>query len=252
MFFAASALLFIASAAGTILWCGSMTGGMLMPGGWTMSMAWMRMPGQSWFGAAASFLGMWEVMMAAMMLPSLVPALAQFRCSLRRDSETSLGGLTAIVGAAYFLPWTAFGAIAYPLGVLVATAEMRWQGLAGNVPIASGIVLLLAGCFQLTPWKARQLGCCRLTFACKRAGRPNLKDALEQGIRLGLHCVLCCSSFMIILLTTGVMNLWGMGIIALAITAERLAPWPTRVARGAGAVIIALGAVLIAHALHTR
>src|SRR4029434_5949041 len=76
-FFGVSALLFAASAAVTIVWCGSMSsmGGMPMSGGWTMSMAWMRMPGQTWSGAAASFLGMWIVMMVAMMLPSLVPML---------------------------------------------------------------------------------------------------------------------------------------------------------------------------------
>jgi len=64
-FFGASALVFAASAAVTIVWCVSMpaTGGMPMPGGWTMSMAWMRMPGQTWPGAAASFLGRWVVMM---------------------------------------------------------------------------------------------------------------------------------------------------------------------------------------------
>ena len=76
-FLGVCALLFIASAAGTIVWCTSMSamGGMPMPGGWTMSMVWMRMPGQTWPGAAASFLGMWIVMMVAMMLPSLVPML---------------------------------------------------------------------------------------------------------------------------------------------------------------------------------
>ena len=60
-FLGVSALLFAASAAVTIVWCASMSamGGMPMPGGWTMSMAWMRMPGQTWPGAAASFLGMW-------------------------------------------------------------------------------------------------------------------------------------------------------------------------------------------------
>src|SRR5207302_5508750 len=66
-----AALLFASSAAVTIVWCASMSamGEMPMPGGWTMSMAWMRMPGQTWSGAAASFLGMWVVMMVAMMLP---------------------------------------------------------------------------------------------------------------------------------------------------------------------------------------
>ena len=56
-----AALLFIGSAAVTIAWCGSMAQmpGMDMPGGWTMSMTWMRMPGQSWSGALASFLAMW-------------------------------------------------------------------------------------------------------------------------------------------------------------------------------------------------
>ena len=88
-FFGVSALLFAASAAVTIVWCASMSamGEMAMPGGWTMSMAWMRMPGQTWPGAAASFLGMWVVMMVAMMLPSLVPMLWRYRAGRRRDGR---------------------------------------------------------------------------------------------------------------------------------------------------------------------
>jgi predicted metal-binding membrane protein len=76
-FFSVSALLFAASAAVMIVWCASMAAmsDMPMPGGWTMSMAWMRMPGQTWPGTAATFLGIWVVMMVAMMLPSLVPML---------------------------------------------------------------------------------------------------------------------------------------------------------------------------------
>src|SRR5215204_4026481 len=74
-FFGASALLFVAAAALTILWCTSMAGmgEMPMPGGWSMWMVWMRLPGQTWPGAALAFVGMWVVMTAAMMLPSLVP-----------------------------------------------------------------------------------------------------------------------------------------------------------------------------------
>jgi len=80
-FFGASALVFAASVAVTITWCASMSamGGIPMPGGWTMSMAWTRMCGQTWPGVAASFLGMWVVMMVAMMLPSLVPMLWRYR-----------------------------------------------------------------------------------------------------------------------------------------------------------------------------
>src|SRR5215813_8141993 len=121
-FFGVSALLFAASAGVTIVWCGSMSamGGMQMPGGWTMSMAWMRMPGQTWPGAAAAFLGMWVVMMAAMMLPSLVPMLWRYREAVGRTGETRLDRMTALVGVAYFLVWTAFGMAAFPLGVALA------------------------------------------------------------------------------------------------------------------------------------
>src|SRR5437667_10055417 len=95
-FLGVSALLFAASAAVTIARCASMSamGGMPMPGGWTMSMAWMRMPGQTWPGAAASFLGTWVVMMAAMMLPSLVPMLWRYRQAVGRTAATRLGRLT--------------------------------------------------------------------------------------------------------------------------------------------------------------
>jgi predicted metal-binding membrane protein len=74
VFFGVSVLLFVTSALITIVWSTSMSamGEMLMPGDWSMSMTWTQMPGQTWPGAAASFLGMWVVMMLAMMLPSLV------------------------------------------------------------------------------------------------------------------------------------------------------------------------------------
>src|ERR1700686_1932211 len=106
-FFGVSVLLFAASAAVTMVWCASMSamGEMPMPGGWTMSMAWMRMPGQTWLGAAASFLGMWLVMMVAMMLPSLLPLLWRYRQVIGRSGETRLGRLTALVGAGYFFVW---------------------------------------------------------------------------------------------------------------------------------------------------
>src|SRR5258705_12466153 len=94
------ALLFAASGTVTVVSCASMSamGGMPMPGGWTMSMVWMRMPGQTWPGAAASFLGMWVVMMVPMMLPSLVPMLWRYRLAVAGKGEMRLGALTALVG----------------------------------------------------------------------------------------------------------------------------------------------------------
>ena len=100
-FVGAAALAFLASAAATIAWCGSMSGmdGMSMPGGWTMSMTWMRMPGQGWPGAAATFIGMWTLMMMAMMLPALTPAMLRYRRSLGAAGAVRPRLLTGVAGA---------------------------------------------------------------------------------------------------------------------------------------------------------
>src|SRR3954452_8750420 len=122
VFLGVSALLFVASAAGTVAWCGSMSamGEMPMPGGWTMSMAWMRMPGQTWPGAAATFVGMWVVMMVAMMLPSLVPMLWRYRWAVGGIREARSGRPTAVVGRGYFAVWAVLRVAAFPAGVALA------------------------------------------------------------------------------------------------------------------------------------
>jgi len=248
-FWGISALLFAASAALTAYWCGSMsTMGMPMPGGWTMSMAWMRMPGQTWLGAAASFLGMWDVMMVAMMLPSLVPMLRRYRQAVDRTGEARLGRLTALVGAGYFFVWTLFGIAAYPPGIAVAAIEMRHPTLARAVPIAIGVVLLLAGAFQLSAWKVRHLTCCREAPGPGRTLPADGATAWRHGVMLGLHCVRCCAGLMAILLVLGVMDVGAMAVVAAAITAERVAPAGERVARAIGGVAAAAGVLVIARA----
>src|SRR4249920_3335480 len=117
------AILFAASATVTIIWCESMSS---MDG---MGMPWVRMPGQTWPGAAASFLGMWVVMMVAMMLPSLMPMLWRYRQAVGRTGETRLGRLTVLVGIGYFFVWTVFGMASFPLGVALAAVEMQLPAL---------------------------------------------------------------------------------------------------------------------------
>ncbi len=187
------------------------------------------MPGQPWLGAAASFLAMWVVMMVAMMLPSLVPTLWRYR-------QAGLGLMTALVGVGYFVVWTLFGMAAFPLGL----------ALARTVPIAVGVVVLLAGFLQLTAWKAHHLACCR------EAGRglvsPDAGTAWRHGLRLGLHCAKCNVGLMAILLGLGVMDLRAMAVVATAITVERLAPAGERVARATGGIVVVAGLFLIARA----
>jgi predicted metal-binding membrane protein len=250
MLLGVSALIFAASAAVTIVWCVSMSAMAEMPmaGGWTMSMAWMRMPGQTWPGAAVSFLGMWVAMMVAMMLPSLVPMLWRYRRALGSAGEARVGRLTALVGIGYVFVWTAFGVAAFPVGVALAAIEMQRPALARGVPIGVGVVVLIAGCLQLTAWKARHLACCRESPGRGRTLPADPGTAWRHGLRLGLHCSRCCAGLMAILLVVGVMDLRAMAVVAAALTVERLAPAGERIARAIGAVVIAAGLFLIARA----
>jgi predicted metal-binding membrane protein len=247
-FLGVSVLLFAASAAATVAWCSSMSamGGMPMPGGWTMSMAWMRMPGQTWPGFATSFLGMWVVMMVAMMLPSLAPILWRYREVVGRIHETRLGWLTALVGGGYFFVWTLFGLTALVPGVTLTTLAMQQPALAHAIPIAVGVVVLIAGAYQLSAWKARELASCRAEPGTLPADPGT---AWRQGLRLGLHCGRCCVGLMAILLVLGVMDLRVMAAVAAAITIERLAPAAERVARATGVVVVGAGLFLIGTAL---
>jgi len=222
-------------------------GEMSMPGGWTMSMVWMRMPGQTWPGAAASFLVMWTVMMVAMMLPSLLPMLWRYRQAVRLRAGPY--GRTALVGVGYFFVWTVFGMAAFPLGAAVATVAMQQPALARAVPIAAGVVVVLGGALQFTAWKARLLSCCR---EMPGHGRPLPADAgtaWRHGLRLGLQCSQCCAGLMAILLVVGVMDLRAMAVVGAAISAERLAPAGERVARAIGGVVVAAGLILIARSV---
>jgi predicted metal-binding membrane protein len=144
--------------------------------------------------------------------------------------------------------WVVYGAAAYPLGVTLGAAEMQWPTLARFVPVATGVAIFLAGMVQLTPWKTRQLRHCRDAASCRHLLAPDSETAWRHGIRLGVHCSLCCSGFILVLLVAGVMDLWAMAVVGTAIAAERLAPWPRQVARAAGLAIMAIGALIIVQA----
>jgi predicted metal-binding membrane protein len=173
---------------------------------------------------------MWVAMMAAMMLPSLVPMLRRYRQAVAATAAARLNGLTALAALAYFLVWTAFGVAAF--------------ALAPALPLAGGVVILLAGLLQFTRWKAHHLACCR---AAPGSGTlpADAATAWRHGLRLGLHCCQCCFGLMAILLVLGVMDLRAMALVTAAITLERLAPAGARYARLTGAVASAAGLFLM-------
>lgn len=251
VFIGAVALLFAASAVVTVLWCRSMAAmhAMPMPGGWTLSMAWMRMPGQTWPAAASSFLGMWTVMMIAMMLPALVPMLSRYRRAVHNTGGMRLGRLTALVALGYFSVWAALGVAVFPLGVALAAAAMQQPALARLLPIAAGAVMLVAGALQFSAWKARQLDCCRVSLRHGEQLPGDAGTAWRHGLRLGLRCGRCCANLMAVLLVLGVMNLPAMAAVTAAIAIERLAPEGERAARFIGALIAGAGLWMIGQAI---
>ncbi len=212
-------------------------------------MAWMRMPDQSWAGAAASFLWMWTLMMVPMMLPSLIPMLSRYRRAVGPCGRPRRAALTALVAAGYFLIWTALGALVFPVGVGLATLEMRLPPLARAVPAAVAVALVAAGALQLTPWKARQLACCRGEFFAGGKLRACAGAAWAQGARLGLRCARCCLALTVVLLVSGVMDLRAMLAVTAAVTLERLAPAGERFARAIGAVVMGAGVLLLVRAV---
>ena len=248
-FFSVSTLLFIASVAVTIIWSISMSAmdGMPMPGGWTMSMTWMT--GPNWSGAMVSFLGMWIVMMVAMMMPSLVPMLWRYRQAVETTAGLRLAWLTTVAGGGYFFVWTMFGVFIFPLGIALAIAEMQMPAIAHAVPMAIGMIFLLAGGLQFTKWKARHLACCRVSPGCGQVLPATTATAWRQGLRFGFNCFQCCFGLMMILLVIGVMDLRAMAVVAVAITIERLLPAGERIARITGVVAIVVGLFLIGQAV---
>ena len=216
---------------------------MSMSGGGTMSLAWMPMCGQSWADAAASFLVMWTIMMAAMMLPSWVPMMWRHGQSVGRAGESPRALPTALALGGYLFVWTLLGAAIYPLGSVVMAVTMRYAALERALPITAGLVVLAAGALQFTRWKARQLACCR-----GRALAADPATALRHGLSLGVHCCQSCAGLTAVLLVSGLMDVPAMIAVTAGITLERLAPGGERIARAIGVVVTGAGIFLVVRA----
>jgi predicted metal-binding membrane protein len=152
--------------------------------------------------------------------------------------------LAVIVGLGYFFVWALVGTTIYPVGVLLARIAMRSTTLAGLVPLAASVVVLIAGALQFTAWKERRLDCCQTTRQCHLSAN-NLRSAWSDGVRLGIDCCSCCVGLTAILCVIGIMDLRAMALVTLAITIERLVP-TTKGARIIGSIVISAGLFMTA------
>lgn len=230
-FIAVCALVFVASVSATVYFCRSMCCEMEMPGGWTMSMMWMRMRGQTWGTSAVSFLLMWLAMMVAMMLPSALPTFLKTRRHWASLSSMASG---------YFAMWAAAGVGIYALGVAFAAVAMRSESFSRAVPFLVSALLIAAGSIQFTRWKMTHLSRCRSPFGCATSC-PQHESSFQLGCKQGAACCICCVAPMTIQLALGVMNPLVMIAVATIIAAEKLLPRPALVARFVGISTIIAG-----------
>jgi predicted metal-binding membrane protein len=199
-------------------------------------------PGTS-LGTLGWFMGVWVVMMAAMMFPSLAPTTALYaRMTRRRGWSRPL-----LFTAGYLLVWGAAGLIAYGVFRLGRTAlggDLAWR--SGGRWFAGG-VLALAAAYELTPLKDACLGKCRSPLGfLLGTWRDGNRGALGMGCKHAAWCLGCCWAMMAALFALGVMSLSWMAFIAALIALEKTVPW-RRVAKwGTAAVLTALAVAVVA------
>ncbi|BAX57973.1 DUF2182 domain-containing protein [Burkholderia stabilis] len=223
-------------------------GGGPMPGGWTVSSAWLRPCGWGAGRAFAAFAGMWGAMTVTMMLPVLAPPLWRYRQRVGSQSAARATWLVVVAGAGYFAVWMALGAVAFPLGSALTAAAARLPALARAMPLAAGAVVSGAGVLQFSAWKARRLACCRHAAADPHPSREDAGAAWRHGMRAAMRCGACCGNLMAVALAAGMMDLRVMAAVTAAIAAERLAPAGERIARLVGGIAIGGGIAMIARA----
>jgi predicted metal-binding membrane protein len=198
-------------------------------------------------GTAGWFVGVWVVMMAAMMFPAIAPMVimhARVQAGKRERGADTPAGATAAFVAGYLVTWTAAGVLGYAIFDAVRALEisfLAWDE-AGRY-IAAGVILG-AAVYQLTPLKDVCLRKCRNPFMfLLGAWRPGRAGALAMGIEHGAWCVGCCWALMAALFALGVMSIGWMALIAAFIALEKLLPWKALANRG---IAIALAVLAIA------
>ena len=192
-----------------------------------------------------SFIMIWAMMMAAMMLPSLWPA-ARAVDTARRTAKRRFAA-TLLFIAGYLLTWSAVGPVAYlALGLLQGILPM------GNVATLRGgaILLLLAGAYQFTPFKQACVRKCHapdggLTSE-ERMRQTKGLAALAGGLAQGKYCLGSSWPLMLVLLLLGMTNLAWMAVLAVLILLEKGLPFGRQVSEVIGVALIAIGILLIA------
>jgi predicted metal-binding membrane protein len=193
-------------------------------------------------GELGWFLGIWVVMMAAMMLPSVSPTVALYSRLTRRRSPVS----PLLFTAGYVLTWTAAGLAAFAIAMLARHLPgdvLAWDRAGRWV---AGGTLVVAAAYELTPLKDVCLAKCTSPLGfLLTSWREGRWGALRMGARNGAWCVGCCWALMASLFALGVMSLIWMAAVAGLITVEKTLPWRRITTVATAALLFALGVLLL-------
>jgi len=201
-------------------------------------------------GSLGFYVGVWVVMMAAMMFPSVWPMVVAYHAIARRRRElgkSAPAAGSAVFLAGYLLAWTVFGLAAY--GVIRAARGLDIDALAWDRggPYLAGAVILGAAIYQLTPAQDVCLRKCRTPMHFFLGlWRDGLGGALRLGVEHGAWCIGCCWALMAALFALGVMSLGWMAFVAALIALEKLLPWKALATYGVAVLLVLLGLAVIA------
>ena len=148
---------------------------------------------------------MWAIMMAAMMLPTMVPTLTTYERLMISADGTRAGWLGVLLG--YFAVWVAFAAlIALAQVLLIRFAVVDALGIATSGWFAGGL-LTVVGAFQFTRAKEVCHGVCHAPMSYFLGHwKVGFTGGVRMGFGLGAFCVGCCWGFMALGFVGGVMS----------------------------------------------
>jgi len=195
--------------------------------------------------AAPAFLAMWVWMMVAMMAPAIGPVVLAHR----KVVESRGGGVlptVAFVGG-YLASWAMVGIV--PLAAFLLFRNLPMSATDSPwLRVLAGLVLVLAGAYQFTPFKDLCLRACRspLGFVMTHDFGSGAGGAFRAGASHGVYCVGCCWALMAVLVVVGLMNLVWMIALAVVFVAEK--NWRHGVvlsrAAGIGVAVLGIGAAV--------
>jgi predicted metal-binding membrane protein len=189
--------------------------------------------------AVPAFLLSWQVMLAAMMLPSSMPLMRLFAKASAKQPRPR-AAMAGFLGG-YALVWTVFGALAFAfdMGVHATVDASPW--LQDHTWVLGAGVLALAGAFQFSSLKYACLDKCRhpaqfmLRFYKRGAG-----GGLELGLRHGAFCLGCCWALMLVMFSVGVASLVAMAFLTAVMVYEKTQPRGREVVPVAGVTLVAM------------